>query len=107
VGVAGTNPGSGGVSRGRGDAELRFSGETEGRTDEFESKSLPEAAALDVESTALVGVGAATPEAAPNAEGAGLVETGTSTGRGAWKRRLAPHHREAVRDFFGKDGSQR
>lgn len=95
------------MSRGRGDAELNFSGETAGRTDEFESKSLPEAATLDANSTALVGVGAATPEAQPRAEGAGLVETETSTGRGAWKRRLAPHHREAVRDFFGKDGSER
>lgn len=100
-------PGQGGVTRGRGDADLAFSGETPGRTDEFESKSLPEASALDPESTGLVGVGAAAPDAAPQGAGAGLVEGETSTGRGAWKRRLAPHHREAVRDFFGKEEPKR
>jgi hypothetical protein len=90
------------VSRGRGDADLAFSGETEGRTDEFESQALPEASAFDPESTGLVGV-----EAAPQGGSAGLVESETSTGRGAWKRRLAPHHRAAVRDFFGQDEPKR
>ncbi|MFM7297523.1 MAG: hypothetical protein ACKO4Q_09915 [Planctomycetota bacterium] len=104
--VAGT-PGSGGVTRGRGDADLAFSGETNGRTDEFESQALPEASALDPDSTGLVGVGAATPEAAPRGSGAGLVEGEVSTGRGAWKRRLAPAHRDAVRDFFGQDEPKR
>ena len=92
---------------GRGDADLAFSGETEGRTDEFESQALPEASAFDPESTGLVGVGAAAPEAAPQGGSAGLVESETSTGRGAWKRRLAPHHRAAVRDFFGQDEPKR
>lgn len=100
-------PGSGGVSRGRGDAALNFSGETEGRTDQFESKELPEAQVLDPESTAVVSVGLGTPEADANGQSGGNVDAGTSVGRGAWKRRLAPHHREAVQEFFGKPGEKR
>ena len=106
MGVAGI-PGQGGVSRGRGDADLAFSGETKGRTNEFESKALPEASAFDPEATGLVGVGAAAPEAAPAGGSSGLVEGETSTGRSAWKRRLAPHHREAVRDLFGREEPKR
>jgi len=100
VGVAG-NPGRGGVSRGRGDAALDFSGETPGRTDVFEARELDPAEWLDPESTAIVGVGAAAPTIDPKAQGGGLVETQASAGRAAWKRRVAPHHRDAVQSFFG------
>lgn len=98
---AGGSPGKNGVSRGRGDAELNFSDETPGRTDQFEAKQLPDASYLDPQSTAIVGIGGARPEAQPQAEGGGSVETQTSAGKSAWKRRLAPHHREAVQEFFG------
>ena len=100
MGVAGA-PGRGGVSRGRGDAALQFSGETPGRTDAFEAKELDPAEWLDPESTAIVGVGAAAPTVDPVAQGGGLVETRSSAGRAAWKRRVAPHHRDAVQSFFG------
>ena len=100
MGVAGY-PGRGGVSRGRGDATLEFSGETQGRTDEFEARELEPAEWLDPESTAIVGVGAAPPTVEPTAQGGGLVETRASAGRAAWKRRVAPHHRDAVQSFFG------
>ncbi|MSR62524.1 MAG: hypothetical protein EXS08_08770 [Planctomycetes bacterium] len=88
------------MSRGRGDAELRFSGETPGRSDEFEAQQLAPAELLDPESTAIVGVGASAPDVDPSAQGAGLVETRASNGRAAWKRRVAPHHRDAVQGFF-------
>jgi hypothetical protein len=100
-------PGSGGVTRGRGDAELGFTGETEGRTDQFEAKELPQAEVLDPESTAVVSIGLGTPETEANGQSGGNVDAGTSVGRGAWKRRLAPHHREAVQEFFGKPGEKR
>lgn len=94
-------PGRGGVSRGRGDAALEFSGETPGRTDEFEAHQLSPAERLDPESTAIVGVGASAPDVEPTAQAGGLVETRASGGRAAWKRRVAPHHRDAVQGFFG------
>src|SRR5262245_53301924 len=94
-------PGRGGVSRGRGDAALQFSGQTDGDTSEFEAKELDPAEWLDPESTASVGVGATAPEVDPTAQGGGLVETKASAGKAAWKRRVAPHHRDAVQSFFG------
>ncbi len=106
MGVA-EGAGQGGINRGRGDANLDFTGETEGRTDQFEAKELPEAQVLDPESTAVVSVGLGTPEADARGQSGGNVDAGTSVGRGAWKRRLAPHHREAVQEFFGKSGEQR
>jgi hypothetical protein len=96
-----SHPGRGGVSRGRGDATLDFSGETPGRTDQFEAKELDPAQWLDAESTAIVGVGAAAPTADPTAQAGGLVESEASAGRAAWRRRVAPHHRDAVLSFFG------
>jgi hypothetical protein len=100
-GLAGGRPGRGGVSRGRADAALEFSGETPGRTDAFEARELPGAERNDVESTALVGVGGAAPTVDPRADGAGLVETRASAGQSAFKRRVAPRHRDAVQGFFG------
>jgi hypothetical protein len=99
--VASSTPGRGGVARGRGDAKLEYSGETSGRTDQFEAKELDPARVLDPESTAIIGVGAGTPDVAPERGSAGLVESQASTGRASWKRRVAPHHREAVQSFFG------
>jgi len=94
-------PGRGGVSRGRGDAALGFDGETPGRSDQFEAKELPPAQRLDPDTTALVGVGAGAPGVEPAAQAGGVVDTQASAGRAAWKRRVAPHHREAVQEFFG------
>jgi hypothetical protein len=99
-GVAGI-PGRGGVSRGRADAALEFTGETPGRTDQFEARALDPAEWLDPESTAIIGVGATAPAALPAGEAGGLVETRASAGNAAWKRRVAPHHRDAVQSFFG------
>ena len=99
--AGGTIPGRGGVSRGRGDAALDYSGETPGRTDLFEPKELDPAQWLDPESTAIVGVGATGPTVAPEGQAAGLVEGEASAGKAAWKRGVAPHHREAVQSFFG------
>ena len=100
MGVSGI-PGSGGVSRGRADAALEYSGETPGRTEQFEPRALDPAQWLDPDSTAVVGVGASEPTVAPERGSAGLVEGAASAGRASWKRRVAPHHREAVQSFFG------
>jgi len=106
VGV-GHSPGQGGVSRGRGDAELVFGEETPGSTDRFEARQLPDAEVLDADSTAIVGIGATAPTVEPAAQGSGLVDVRASAGKSAWKRRLAPHHREAVQGFFGGDKEHR
>jgi hypothetical protein len=106
VGVA-HRPGRGGVSRGRADAELTWGDESPGRTDQFEPEQLPDARVLDTESTAIVGVGATRPDVEPVGQSGGAVDVSASTGRSAWKRRLAPHHRDAVQGFFGGDKERR
>ena len=93
-------PGQGGITRGRGDAEMTWGAEAAGDTDRFEAKSLPDAQYRDPDHSAVVGVGASAPTVEPVAEAAGQADVATSTGRTAWKRRLAPHHREAVKTFF-------
>ena len=94
-------PGKGGITRGPGEAPLEYSGQTDGTTDPFEAKVLPPAEFLDPESTGLVGVGGTAPTVDPTSGASGLVETRASPGTSAWKRRVAPRHREAVQGFFG------
>ena len=100
----GEEPGSGGVSRGRADAEMTWGEEVSGQTDKFEAKALAPAQNLDIEHSAVLGVGAGAPSVAPEAEGAGDAGVAGSTGKSAWRRRLAPHHREAVKSFFTPAG---
>ena len=100
-------PGAGGVTRGRGDAGLEYTNTTDGGTDPFAARELPAAEYLDQESTAVVGVGAADPTVAPGGGASGLVDTQASTGKTAWKRRVAPRHRAAVRGFFGGDKQEK
>jgi hypothetical protein len=97
-------PGKGGVGRGRADAEMIWGEETAGDTSKFESKTLPDARYADPEHSAIVGIGATAPPVDPTAEapGAGAIES--SGGQTAWRRRLAPHHRDAVRSWFGPGG---
>lgn len=100
----GNNPGQGGVSRGRGDAEMTWGEETPGETDPFESKTLPDARYADPEHTGIVGIGAAAPPVDPQAEAPGSGAIEASGGQSAWRRRLAPQHRDAVRTWFGPGG---
>jgi hypothetical protein len=67
----------------------------------FEAKALPPGRIADPEASAVLGVGAGAPEVDPVEGGDASGGVGPSAGQGAWRRRLAPHHREAVRVFFG------
>src|SRR5689334_23570908 len=105
--MSGGNPGAGGVSRGRGDAEMVWGRESQGDSERFEAKALPSAQFPDADHSAVLGIGAAAPTVEPVAEAAGLSNVSVSTGKSAWKRRLAPHHREAVKTFFTPDPTPR
>lgn len=98
--VPGGRPGKGGVTRGRGDAEMIWGEESPGRTDAFEPEQLPNGRFLDPEQSRQVGVSAAAPEVDPTAEAAGTQPTAEAAARSAWRRRLAPAHRAAVKKFF-------
>ena len=102
----GSQPGNGGISRGRGDAELNFGDETEGATDKFDIEVLPAAGIEDMEASTILGVGRGAPTVEPTAEGAGSGNAKGSVGKAAWKRRLSPSHRDAVRTFFTPSSKQ-
>src|SRR5262245_17466421 len=97
-------PGNGGIDRGRGDAAMIWGSESPGRTEAFEPRQLPSAPQLDASQSTLLGVTAAEPQADPTAEAAGLRDTESAAARSAWRRRLAPAHREAVKRFFAPPG---
>lgn len=94
-------PGVGGVNRGRGDAELTWGEEAGGSAERFQPTALDPARYLDPASSALIGVGSTSPPVTPEAEAGGLGPVEGSAGGQAWRRRLAPRHRQAVRGFFG------
>ena len=71
----------------------------------FEAKLLPKAKVRDAENSALLGVGAVAPSVDPEAESAGLVPTQEAAAKQAWQRRVAPRHRNSVKEFFRPTGS--
>lgn len=105
--LEGAGAGRGGVSRGRGDAEMTWGEETPGETDRFAAKTLPDARYADPENSGIIGLGAAAPPVDPQAEAAGSGAIEGSGGQSAWRRRLAPHHRDAVKTWFGPGGAER
>jgi len=98
-------PGAGGISRGRGDAQMSWGEESEGRSDLFTPEALPDARVMDMESSAVLGVGAVAPREDAQGGASGLVDVEGSSGKSAWKRRLAPRHRDAVHTFFSPAGT--
>jgi hypothetical protein len=99
--LPGGRPGRGGINRGRGDAALQFAGQTEGDTGAFQAQKLPRGR-VPPKDWHLVGVTQASPEAAPVRDSTAGSAGATGSGRAAFRRRLAPHHREVVRRFFTK-----
>ena len=97
--LAGGLPGNGGITRGRGDAALNYSGETPDAAQAFRSEQLPSTAPLSTEWTT-TGMGLAEPKADPvESQTAGSAGQ-AGPGAAAWQRRLAPHHRDVVKRFF-------
>jgi hypothetical protein len=96
-------PGSGGVNRGRGDAPMAWGKGTEGETDRFQVKPLTPGSEPDPRRSTLLGVSASEPDVKPELEGSSRVDAAASPGSVAWRRRLAPRHREAVKAFFTQE----
>jgi hypothetical protein len=96
-------PGRGGLDRGRADAPLHFTHETQGDKDELKAEKLPPGVGIPDEWQVL-GVGRAEPEVDPRraSPAGGVAGAVDGTGQAAWQRRLAPRHRDAVRGFFTK-----
>lgn len=104
--MSGGRPGRGGITRGRGDAFLRLSNETEGDTAGMQAKKLPRGAVVP-KTWERIGISRVAPTTAPERANEAGSEGTTGAGEAAWRRRLAPHHRRAVRRYFsGQDAGK-
>lgn len=97
----GSKPGRGGVTRGRGDAEMTWGDESDDQGVKFKETVLPPGFLEDPQNQVL-GVTLAPPEETPDAaapRGAARDQRATA-GREAWNRQLRPRHRSVVRKYF-------
>ncbi len=101
----GTVPGRGGITRGRGDARLDLTGSTPEGAAAGQPQRLPPGAPVPTPSVR-ISLGRATPEAAPVRDGGAGTAGDTGVGVAAWRRRIAPRHRDAVRTFFDGDAGR-
>lgn len=99
-GTMALGPGSVGVNRGRGDAPMAWGATSEGDESKFQAQALDPARSLDADHSAITGISAGAPKADSQAEAAGNVAVSASSGKATWRRRLSPHHREAVKTYF-------
>jgi hypothetical protein len=95
-------PGRGGVTRGRADAELTWGQET-APFDRFKATPLPPGAARSPDDWAPMVELPGAPQAAPElSASAGARQYGDAIGQGAWRRALAPRHQSAVKKYFAR-----
>lgn len=99
--------GRGGVSRGRGDAEMSWGDESDDANSKFKEMVLPPGY-LDQQKDELSGMTRRAPEVNPSdsAPRNAARQSDPSAGRETWNRDLRPKHRQVVRDFFDSPSSQ-
>ncbi len=95
-------PGSGAVTRGRGDADLTWGKET-APLDRFKEKALPPGAPRSPDDWAPVVEVPGAPDAAPVLSSPSAArQYAAVAGQSAWRRTLAPRHQSAVKKYFEK-----
>lgn len=94
-------PGRGGVSRGRGDAEMSWGDEADPKGTKFKEVLLPPGFA-DKPKDEIAGIQLIAPTEEPAAAAAKGTqrEIGASSGDATWNRKLSPKHRNVVRKYF-------
>lgn len=94
-------PGRGGVTRGRGDAELTWGDEADKQGTKFKEVVLPKGL-LDRPKDEIIAIQRVAPneEAAATAPRSGRRDDESAAGQATWNRRLSPRHRNAVRKYF-------
>ena len=100
-------PGRGGITRGRGDADLTW-GDESIPFDKFKSVALPQGSVRSPDDWAPVAVLPGAPKESPELSGpsTGAQFAGTS-GQAAWRRTLAPRHYSAVKKYFDNNSGTR
>jgi hypothetical protein len=99
---SGSRPGRGGVTRGRGDADLTWGDETDRQGAKFKETVLPKGF-LDQPKDEVVGIRKSAPDGKPADEAprAPARAIDAASGETTWNRKLSPRHRSAVRGYFG------
>jgi hypothetical protein len=97
----GNTPGRGGVSRGRGDAEMSYGNESDKKNTKFKDVILPPGL-LDEPKNDVVATTPREPEVNPaeSAPRSAARASDASSGRETWERKLRPRHRGVVRRYF-------
>ncbi len=101
VGAFCENPGRGGVSRGRGDAEMTWTDGTDEKNAKFKEQVLPPSAIAGLDESELLGVSTAAPTADKTAISAhGSLNNAATGGGSAYTQSLLPRHKGAVKRYF-------
>jgi hypothetical protein len=100
-GKNGQKPGRGGVSRGRGDAELTWGDESDAAGTKFKETVLPPGF-NDSPKDEVVRVDLAAPQTEPEVatDRTAARSQDPSSGRATWNRSLSPRHRDVVKKYF-------
>ena len=102
-GASGNRPGRGGVSRGRGDADLTWGDEASLEGTRFKESILPPGM-MDKPADEVIGLTIAEPTAEPAdrvSRNAARTET-AAAGEETWDRTVRPRHRTVLRKYFGQ-----
>ncbi|MEX1232558.1 MAG: hypothetical protein WEB58_20100 [Planctomycetaceae bacterium] len=96
-------PGRGGITRGRGDAEIAFGDESDEQGSKFKEIALPPGY-LDEKSDQISKITLAAPNETPaeSASRGAARSFSAESGQEVWKRPLSPRHRQVVKGYFGK-----
>jgi hypothetical protein len=99
---SGETPGSGGVSRGRGDAALSYTTPSSEQGVTFVDKQLKSAGGVDASGSTLVSIQYAAPEVNRQGAGgaAGVLRTTKASGGSASGTTVLPKHKAAVSQYF-------
>lgn len=104
---SGSRPGRGGVSRGRGDAEMTWGDESDEAGVKFKETVLPPGL-MDDPKDDVLGITQSAPEVAPaesiTRDSARAIDP--AAGRETWNRTLRPRHRGVVRQYFDSGSSK-
>lgn len=98
-------PGKGGISKGRGDAPLRYNGKTDENGVGFKEEALPSAKASALQGSQQIGVGMSAPSLETQLEtpsGGNFSGDGKGTAA-AYSHRILPQHQATVKRYFQRN----
>lgn len=104
-----SRPGRGGISRGRGDAAMTWTGGTDRDGLEFKEKALPPGAVTSLKDAQLQAISIGNPESdQPSGDSTGGALDLSAAGSGSARTQvILPEHRKAVQRYFSRKGAEK